>query len=278
MWIESHLGLRLHPKRRQLSRALNIGTAQTVGHLHCLWWWAFECAQDNGDISRWKHADIADGAEWTKDADKFVAALVDSGFLDPAPLSIHDWPVFIGKLLDRRKANRERMQQSRERAAHVHRTKRARAKHVSNSVALPDLTRPDLTGQDQTEPNPSHTPPPPKGGECTLVEQVVNDLNERAGKAFRPSGETATLIKARIKEGATLENFLHVHKVKCEQWRGTEWDKVLRPSTLYRKCNFDGYVNEKTKDQLEVDKKAQELADFERRITKPSIFRPGGLS
>jgi len=273
LYIESHSNLRDHPKLLRLARALGVEKLLAIGYLHCLWWWAAKYA-DDGITSDWEPGDIADGAEWRGEASAFSAALKKSGFMDDDG-RLHDWDDYF-KLASVRKYDRERKTKGRK----VRRKSTGSPKEVhgksTGSPPLPDRTRPNLTGQDQTEPNPSHTPLPPNGGACTLVEQVVNDLNEKSGKAFRPSGETATLINARIKEGATLENFLHVHRVKCEQWRGTEWDKVLRPSTLYRKCNFDGYVNEKTKDQLETDKKAQELADFERRIAKPSIFRTGG--
>ncbi|NCB45345.1 MAG: hypothetical protein EOM59_22360, partial [Clostridia bacterium] len=32
---------------------------------------------------------------------------------------------------------------------------------------------------------------------------------------------------------------------KCAQWKGTDMDKYLRPSTLFNASKFEGYLNEK---------------------------------
>lgn len=263
MWLESHLSLRIHPKRKQLSRLLGTSTAQTIGHLHCLWWWAFEYAEDNGDISRWDHNAIADGAEWEGDPATLVDALIKSRFLDDNPLSIHDWPAYIGKLLDRRAKNRARMQECRNRASHVQRTKRARS-------ALPDRTIQDPTGPDKTGSEGSSLRSDPLSGKPDAVAEIIADLNTKSGKHFKPNGLSAELINARLKDGATMDAFAHIHTVKCEEWLGTEWEKVLRPSTLYRKSNFDGYANQRTKAELDAAKKQ---AEEEKRAARSASLK-----
>ena len=57
-WITSHSALKEHPKRKRLSRLLGLDVYQTIGLLHCLWWWAMDYAPD-GDLSRFAAADIA---------------------------------------------------------------------------------------------------------------------------------------------------------------------------------------------------------------------------
>jgi len=105
-WIESHQALRLHPKTRKLARRVG-GTATAVGHLHCLWWWALDYAPD-GDLSRFSDEEIADGAEWAGDPTEFVTALRDSGFVDVATQSLHDWSDYGGKVIYKRVADAAR--------------------------------------------------------------------------------------------------------------------------------------------------------------------------
>lgn len=116
-WIESHQELGAHPKTRKLATMLGIHRMQVVGHLHALWWWALDYAED-GDLSQYDAADVALGAEWDGDPDEFVGALIDcgpgdkSGFLE-ADMLLHDWHDYAGKLVERRRKDRERKAQAR---------------------------------------------------------------------------------------------------------------------------------------------------------------------
>ena len=77
-WIESNQELARHPKAIKAARVLGISVPALVGHLHFLWWWCLEYAQ-NGDLSRFDVSDIADAAGWEGDAGKFVMALINCG-------------------------------------------------------------------------------------------------------------------------------------------------------------------------------------------------------
>jgi hypothetical protein len=122
-WIESHQEIARHPKTRRLARQLEVSIPSVIGHLHLLWWWALDYA-DDGDLGRYTDDDIADGMLYEGDAAWLVESLTDAGFLD-ADRRIHDWDDFAGRLVQRRKANAERMRESR--ATHVQRTCNARA-------------------------------------------------------------------------------------------------------------------------------------------------------
>ena len=116
-WIESHQGLAKHPKTLKLSRLLKVHIAQAVGHLHFFWWWALDYAQD-GDLSKCDVEDIAVAANWPGDAEEFVSAMCDAGFLDrdeSGKLSIHDWYEYAGRLIEKRAEDAERKRAERER-------------------------------------------------------------------------------------------------------------------------------------------------------------------
>lgn len=77
------------------------------------------------------------------------------------------------------------------------------------------------------------------------IVEVVEYLNEKTGKKFTPSGaDTMRHIGARLNEGRTVEQLKQVIDTKTAQWKGTEQDKYLRPSTLFG-GKFEGYLNEK---------------------------------
>lgn len=87
------------------------------------------------------------------------------------------------------------------------------------------------------------TPIPPKGEYEDFVKNVIEYLNEKTGKHYRPTKAHQRHIKARIEEKYTLEDFKRVIDVKAQQWRGTERETYLRPETLFG-TKFDSYLNE----------------------------------
>lgn len=79
-----------------------------------------------------------------------------------------------------------------------------------------------------------------------LYSQVVSHLNEKAGTKYRAvSARTQKVINARLAEGYTLEDFVTVIDKKCAEWLGTEWEKFLRPETLFGP-KFENYLNQNT--------------------------------
>lgn len=112
-WIPSHTNLPEHPKTLRAARALDVDVPTMVGLLHCFWYWVTDYAPD-GDLSRHDALDIAIGARWDGDPQRFVQALVDAGgtardgFLehtDDGGLVVHDWQEAGGKLEARREAS-----------------------------------------------------------------------------------------------------------------------------------------------------------------------------
>lgn len=77
--------------------------------------------------------------------------------------------------------------------------------------------------------------------------KVIQHLNEKTGTRYKPSSsKTKTCIHARLAEGFTLDDFYTVIDKKCAEWIGTDWEKFLRPETLFG-TKFEGYLNSKGK-------------------------------
>ena len=75
--------------------------------------------------------------------------------------------------------------------------------------------------------------------------EIILYLNEKAGTNYRASSKkTQTCIHARLAEGFTIDDFKTVIDKKCFEWIGTEFEKFLRPETLFG-TKFEGYLNAK---------------------------------
>ena len=77
------------------------------------------------------------------------------------------------------------------------------------------------------------------------IVEIIDYLNSKANTKYKStSTKTQTLIKTRLSEGFTLEDFKTAITNKVAEWKGTEWEKFLRPDTLFSN-KFEGYVNQK---------------------------------
>ena len=75
---------------------------------------------------------------------------------------------------------------------------------------------------------------------------IVDFLNEKAGTHYKASTpKTRAAIHARLAEGFTVDDFKTVIEKKCAEWIGTEWEKFLRPETLFG-TKFESYLNVKS--------------------------------
>ncbi len=76
------------------------------------------------------------------------------------------------------------------------------------------------------------------------VTEVVEYLNQAAGTSFKKNTpKTVRAVKARMKEGFTVEDFKAVIDKKVREWKGTDMQKYIRPETLFG-TKFEGYLNQ----------------------------------
>ena len=73
--------------------------------------------------------------------------------------------------------------------------------------------------------------------------QIIDYLNAKAAMNYRTSSKkTQSLIRARVADGFNVDDFMIVIDKKCAEWIGTEYEKYLRPETLFG-TKFEGYLN-----------------------------------
>lgn len=63
--------------------------------------------------------------------------------------------------------------------------------------------------------------------------EFIKWFNEQTNKAFKNTETNRNFVKARLNEGFTKQELALVVKYKTKEWRGTKWEKYLRPSTLF---------------------------------------------
>ncbi|MFK4417152.1 putative phage protein (TIGR02220 family) [Bacillus sp. RC251] len=110
------------------------------------------------------------------------------------------------------------------------------------STNIPSTNKPNTDKQNNTmsssneEDNQSSIP----------YEDIVSYLNEKAGKSFKhKTAKTRSLIKARFKDGFTIDDFKRVIDIKAAQWlTDSNMSQYLRPETLFG-TKFESYLNEK---------------------------------
>lgn len=75
--------------------------------------------------------------------------------------------------------------------------------------------------------------------------EVLNFLNEKTGRVFRPVDTNLKLIMARLKSGATVQDCRCVIAKKRRDWIGDEkMFSYLRPATLFNATKFEQYLGE----------------------------------
>ncbi len=81
------------------------------------------------------------------------------------------------------------------------------------------------------------------------VHEVILHVNRRLKTNYRTDSiKTMRLVRARYNEGYRLEDFIKVIDAKWREWKGTEFAKFLRPSTLFAKGHFEEYLQQSALD------------------------------
>lgn len=81
--------------------------------------------------------------------------------------------------------------------------------------------------------------------DSSYIVEIINYLNDVANKNYRhTTRKTQSLIKARINEGFTVEDFKKVIDIKTSEWNhNSKMQKFIRPETLFG-TKFESYLNQ----------------------------------
>ena len=105
---------------------------------------------------------------------------------------------------------------------------------------IPDSLKKDMSGK--PDPNPARNPKPK--ADTTKCRQLLDYLNAKTGKAFRPGAANLSLVSARLKD-ATPDEIRAVINAKVAEWaHDAKMAKYLRPETLFNATKFASYLGE----------------------------------
>ncbi len=77
------------------------------------------------------------------------------------------------------------------------------------------------------------------------VSEVIDYLNSKLGTKYKKGKATTSMIKARLDEGHTVDDFKTVIDKKIKAWADDpKMAQYLRPETLFRPSHFESYLNE----------------------------------
>lgn len=81
---------------------------------------------------------------------------------------------------------------------------------------------------------------------CDAINNIINDFNSIFGTQYKPTAkDTTKLIKSRLNDGFTIDDFKKVHRKMLRSWGSdAKMVKYLRPITLYG-TKFESYLNQK---------------------------------
>ena len=78
-----------------------------------------------------------------------------------------------------------------------------------------------------------------------MYREIIDYLNLKTSSNYKyTTKKTKDLIKARLNEGFTVNDFKQVIDNKTAEWLNTEMQNYLRPETLFS-TKFEGYLNQK---------------------------------
>ena len=103
-----------------------------------------------------------------------------------------------------------------------------------------------------------------------IYKDVIEYLNEKAGKNFKLVESNKKHINARIKEGFTLDDFKKVIDNKVTEWKNDDkMNQYLRPETLFS-SKFQSYLNSEAKANYNGKRKESitEYPTIDANITK----------
>jgi len=100
-----------------------------------------------------------------------------------------------------------------------------------------------------------------KNDKKKIYNLIIDYLNEKSSSNYRAASKrTQMLIDARAKEKFTFEDFKKVIDIKTLEWKGTEFERYLRPETLFG-TKFEGYLNQKGGNKDGYHRRSDEHAD-----------------
>lgn len=122
------------------------------------------------------------------------------------------------------------------------------SKSSKNSGFDPSESGGDPSVKSTTDPSdkkpscPVAAQPDPEVVITDLAKEVLAYLNQVTGSRFQVCNSSMENIRARLRENFSAEELKLVVDYKSEDWKGSDQEQYLRPTTLFIPKNFPGYL------------------------------------
>ena len=81
------------------------------------------------------------------------------------------------------------------------------------------------------------------------TKEILEYLNSKLNTNYKStSKKTQSLVRARLNDGYSINDFEKVIDTKCDEWLNTSMSKYLRPETLFSN-KFESYLNQRSQQQ-----------------------------
>ena len=238
-WFRWWHGTVTDPKFQWVSRRCGQDVATVIAVWACLLECASSATQCNADATRGNVASF--------DCNDYDVLL---GLEDGVVKKVCDAMVEKKLVIDGRISGWDGRQPKREDSGNpntgaLSSTERSRLRRERLQREATDATEMQRTapqGNDREDKSREEDKDKPMSGEPDTAKQVLEYLNEKAGRAYQPVESTLRLIRARLKEGASEDLCKAVIDAKVDEWADdAKWSKYLRPETLFNAQKFASY-------------------------------------
>lgn len=105
----------------------------------------------------------------------------------------------------------------------------------TQQVILANLEKPEQKATNNQQPSTNNQ----------IYIDILDYLNKKTGRSYRPVKANLDLIKARLDEGYSKEDIIKVIDSKCAAWLGdNKMSSYLRPETLFNRTKLAQYTGE----------------------------------
>ena len=110
-------------------------------------------------------------------------------------------------------------------------------------------------------------------GSCSdQINEILDYLNQKTGKRYTARSKSSVkIIRERLKEGYTVDEFKTVIQNKTNMWLNNPDMKIyLRPETLFCAKHFDSYLNDVEDEKQKRKREETEINERQREAIKQS--------
>lgn len=217
--IEVDSSLFYHKKMEAFMKGASIGRVEAVGHLVFLWSWCEDHAPE-GVLPKMNDSEIAANCKYFGEANKFVTALLDAGFLDRASggLTVHDRAEWLTDI-SRRKLKRRTNDRSNVRSNDRKKVGQMSGQMTdANAVSTESLSLPVSKPREDLETTTETKKPKELPVHVQFVDRFKSVYEQQVGKVFK-YGNAQFILASRLIKNHGLEETVARAKVLAKMCR-----------------------------------------------------------